>query len=423
MNQGLKILIVGPNYAPEPVGIGPCTTGMAEMLAKAGHQVRVVCGAPSYPDWKVAPAFRGLRFRRAVENDVNVIRLPHYVPAVPRGIRRLLHLASFAALVALVVCALMLWRRPNAVVAIIPSTLAAIVAGSWARLFRLPLWVHVQDLEAEMAIATGQIGKSRVATRLARAAHRFALRSDRVSSISPAMCQHLADSHVSRHDIVEFPNWARPDVVPINRPSPFRAEWQVNRRFVALYSGNIAAKQGVEIIAETARLLAHREDLLFVVCGDGPQKNMLAQSVADCDNVRVFDLQPAERLADLLGLANVHLLPQMAGAADLVLPSKLPNMLASGRPVVATVDQNTDLGRELSQCGLIVPPHDARAFAEAITRLLDDEALCDELGRNGQRRAAERWSKQAILEQFEREMCALVDRRNDDGEWSVLTAV
>ncbi|OWK29006.1 alpha-D-kanosaminyltransferase [Sphingomonas mucosissima] len=396
---------------------------MAEMLAAAGHQVRVICSTPSYPHWKVLPGYGRFRLARAIENGVKVIRLPHYVPAVPNGIRRLIHLASFALLALLVLGVLMVRRRPNAVVAIVPSTMAAIVARWCAKLFRLPFWVHVQDLEAEMAIATGQIGRSPLTIAAARAVQRLALRGDRVSSISPAMCAHLAEKQVSRHEIVEFRNWARPDVAPIDRPSPYRAEWEVEHRFVALYSGNIAAKQGVEIIAQAARLLAHRRDLLFVICGDGPHKPALAESIADCDNVRLFDLQPADRLADLLGLASVHLLPQMAGAADLVLPSKLPNMLASGRPVVATVDQNTDLGRELSQCGLIVPPHDAQALADAIARLLDDEGLCDELGRNGQQRAAERWSKQAILEQFERELCAVVDRRDGDLEWSVLTAV
>lgn len=410
MSQALRILIVGQNYAPEPVGIGPCTAGMAEMLATAGHQVRVVCGTPSYPQWKVFPRYRGLRFRRAIENGVRIVRLPHYVPAVPGGIRRMLYLGSFAFLALMVVCAIIVRRRPDAVVAIIPSTLAAIVVGLCARVFRLPLWVHVQDLEAELAIATGLIGRSPWLTAVARRVQRLALHSDRLSSISPAMCRHLATTQHPPSDIVEFRNWARPDVQPIDKPSPFREEWQIKQRHVALYSGNIAAKQGVEIIAETARLLAHRHDLLFVICGNGPRRQELADSVADCANVRLFDLQPAERLADLLGLASVHLLPQMAGAADLVLPSKLPNMLASGRPVVATVTPDTDLGRELGECGLIVPPHDAGAFADAIVRLLDDETLRDKCGRNAQARAAERWSKQAILEQFERELFAVVDR-------------
>lgn len=408
MTKRHRILIVGPNYAPEPIGVGPCTTGMAETLAQAGYEVRVVCGVPSYPHWKVTSRYQRLRIWRTVENGVRVIRLPYYVPSVPTTIRRVVHLLSFAVLALLIVGVLMVRRRPDAMVAIIPSALAAAGASICAKLFRLPLWVHVQDLEAEMAIATGQIGRSLWVKGLAQVVQRLALRGDRVSSISPAMCRHLAMARASPQGIVEFPNWARPDVTPIERPSSYRVEWQIARPFVALYSGNIAAKQGVEIIAQAARLLAHRDDLMFVICGDGPRRQELVDSVGDCDNVRFFDLQPAERLGDLLGLATIHVLPQIAGVADLVLPSKLPNMLASGRPVVATVAPNTDLGRELSDCGLIVPPHDAPAFADAIIRLIEDAPLRARLGENAQARAAARWNKQAILEGFERELSAVV---------------
>ena len=408
MTKRPRILIVGQNYDPEPIGVGPCTTGMAETLAQAGYEVRVVCGVPSYPHWKVISRYQRLRIWRTVENNVRVIRLPYYVPSVPTGIRRMVHLLSFAVLALMIVGVLMVRRRPDALVAIIPSSLAAAGASICARLFRLPIWVHVQDLEAEMAIATGQIGRWPWVQGLARAVQRQALRGDRVSSISPAMCRHLATAHASPQAVVEVPNWARPDVTPIERPSPYRVEWQIERPFVALYSGNIAAKQGVEIIAQAARLLAHRGDLMFVICGDGPRRQELADSVGDCDNIRFFDLQPAERLGDLLGLATVHLLPQIAGVADLVLPSKLPNMLASGRPVVATVAPQTDLGRELSDCGLIVPPHDAPAFADAIIRLIEDAPLRARLGENARARATARWNKQAILEGFERELSAVV---------------
>jgi colanic acid biosynthesis glycosyl transferase WcaI len=88
---------------------------------------------------------------------------------------------------------------------------------------------------------------------------------------------------------------------------------------VAIYSGNIANKQGIEIVVEAARLLRHRKDLMFVVCGNGPNRARLIESSADLDNIQFHDLQPRAP-ADLLGMASVHLLPQIAGAADLVPP-------------------------------------------------------------------------------------------------------
>lgn len=404
----LDVLIVGHNYAPEPVGIGPCTAGMAEMLAEQGHSVRVLCGAPSYPQWKVMAGYSRHRVTRTVESGVVVCRLPHLVPALPHGWRRILHHLSFALLALFAMLWEMRRRRPDVIVAIAPSIASTAAARLVAWLFQRPLWVHVQDMEAEMAIATGQLRGIPLAAPLARALERVAMAGERVSSIAPAMCRRLADKGVPQDRIVAFRNWARPDIVPIADPSPYRAEWRIDRPFVALYSGNIAAKQGIEIVVEAARLLADRTDLMFVICGEGPNRARLAAAAAGCRNLLFHDLQSAERLEDLLGLATVHLLPQIAGAADLVLPSKLPNMLASGRPVVATAASGTGLAQEVDGCSVVTPPHDAAAFAAAIRRLIDDPVTRATLGSAAQARAAACWSKDVILRAFERELRLLV---------------
>jgi len=116
--------------------------------------------------------------------------------------------------------------------------------------------------------------------------------------------------------------------------------------------------------------------------------------------VQFPDLQPAARMGELLALADIHLLPQIAGAADLVLPSKLANMLWSGRPVVATAAAGTGLQAEVEGCGVATEPGDASAFAAAIAGLLDDPSGAQALGAAGASRAAERWSQGAIIEQM-----------------------
>ena len=201
--------------------------------------------------------------------------------------------------------------------------------------------------------------------------------------------------------------------MPLTAPSPYLDEWAIDRPMVALYAGNIANKQGLEIIVEAARLLEHRKDLLFAVCGDGPSRSRLVESAAGLSNIRFFDLQPAERLSDLLGMATIHLLPQIADAADLVLPSKLVNMLASGRPVVATASLGTGLAQEVAGCGIVVPPGDSAAFATAIERLADDVALRAELGIAARARAEERWSKVQILDRFEKSLRTIVEPPTD----------
>ena len=177
---------------------------------------------------------------------------------------------------------------------------------------------------------------------------------------------------------------------------------------MALYSGNIANKQGLETIIEVARQLDARPDLTFVICGEGPNSRELQRRAEGMRNIRFFDLQPRARLGELLNLATIHVLPQIAEAADLVLPSKLTNMLASGRPVVAMARRGTGLAREVEGAGLLVPPGDAEALVEAIERLMDSPELHKELSLAARRRAEERWSSKAILGNIEEHFTRVV---------------
>jgi colanic acid biosynthesis glycosyl transferase WcaI len=97
-------------------------------------------------------------------------------------------------------------------------------------------------------------------------------------------------------------------------------------------------------------------------------------------------------------MADMHLLPQSADAADLVLPSKLSGMLASGRPVIATCHPGTELHGVVSQCGAAVPPQDAEALAAAVQKLADDAALRRELGRRARAHAELNFERDAVLE-------------------------
>jgi colanic acid biosynthesis glycosyl transferase WcaI len=406
----LRILILGLNYAPEMVGVAVYTTGLAEALVQRGHTVEVIAGKPYYPSWSVPEAFRGGWRRRSVENGVTLTRVAHYVPAEPSGVKRLVHHASFA--LSSLVPTLMTARRmrPDIVLTIAPSLIAAPIAKIAAALSGAKSWLHIQDFEVEAAMATGLINNANFGARAARWFERKVLSLfDRVSSISSAMCRKLVEKGVPAADVVEFRNWA--DITatkPLTGLSSYRAEWGITAPHVALYSGNIANKQGIEIVVAAARRLAGRSDVTFVVCGEGPNLANLQAVAVDLDNIRFHDLQPKERLGELLGLATVHLLPQRASAADLVLPSKLTGILASGRPVVATAMHGTGLADEVEGCGLVVPPEDEDAFATAIARLLDEENERMELGRAARQRAAERWDRNAIISRFEATLLQLV---------------
>ncbi len=401
-----RVLIIGLNYAPEPVGIGPYTAGLAEALVDAGHNVEVIAGKPYYPQWRGDPAFAGAGWRQGEEAGVSVTRCPHYIPAQPSGLKRILHLASFAAAALPPAFKAALRRenaRPEVVICIAPALLSVITAWLAARLAGAKLWIHIQDFEVEAALATGLMSGGSLPARLARWLEGFILRrGDRVSTISPQMCAKLLVKGVDASHVLEIRNWSDARFLPdAAGAEAIRAEWGLGTRKVALYSGNIARKQGIEILLDAARLLQRRDDIAFVICGEGPNRAELERQAAGLTNVQLHDLQPIVRMGAMLTMATLHLLPQIAGAADLVLPSKLTNMLASGRPVIATTEPGTGLYAEVDGCGAITPPGDAAALAQAISALVDHPEDCATMGESARHRAAERWAKDSIIARFD----------------------
>ncbi|MBO6785180.1 MAG: glycosyltransferase, partial [Alphaproteobacteria bacterium] len=129
----------------------------------------------------------------------------------------------------------------------------------------------------------------------------------------------------------------------------------------------------------------------------------------------LLPLQPEEKLPALLAMADIHLLPQRAEAADLVMPSKLGGMLSSGRPVVACADAGTQIFETVSGCGLVVAPGDGAAIGDAVLTLARDPGLRTRLGAAARGEAETGWDRDAVLARFEDELAARILARKEGG--------
>lgn len=416
----MRILIHGINFSPELTGIGKYTGELAAWLAARGHSVRVVAAPPYYPQWQLADGYKNIWRKEEVETPegrLTVFRCPVWVPAKPTGLTRLLHLMSFALSSFPVILRQVLWR-PDVVWVVEPPLFCAPAAWLTARLCGAKAWLHVQDFEVDAAFALGLL-PSRWLRRVATAAEGWLMRRfDQVSTISGNMLKCLAVKGVT--DGVLFPNWVDPAELCAEGSDSnlFRSELDIsNNAVVALYSGNMGKKQGLEVLAEAARLFQETRtkgafaphagshsapEVVFVFCGNGAGRADLVARCAGLSNVRFLDLQPIERLGALLGMADLHLLPQRADAADLVMPSKLTGMFASGRPVVATALPDTQVAEVVAGRGLIVPPGDGAALAAAVGQLAGDPAERECLGRAARDYAVANWSRDNVIAEFER---------------------
>ncbi len=222
----------------------------------------------------------------------------------------------------------------------------------------------MQDLEIDAAFAVGHL-RSGLLQKIATVLERLILRSfDAVVTISNKMKHRLGLKGVRAERLSVIRNWVDLEKIkPLEAISSYRSDLGIPAEiFVALYAGNIGPKQALPVVLDAAKALLSDPDVLFVIVGDGPEKTRLMSQYGQLTNVRFLPVQPEEKLCELLGLADVQLLPQMPGAADLVLPSKLGGMLASGKPCIVMTDSGTELYEFLGSEATILPPATAQVW-------------------------------------------------------------
>lgn len=398
----MRILVYSIYFSPTQIGGAKYNGEMAAWLAQRGHEVRVVTAPPFYPAWRVTDGYAGGRYQCERWQGMMLWRCPIWVPRQATGVKRILHLLSFA----LSSAPALLWQafwKPDVVWLMVPSHFCAPATLLLARLSGARTWMHVQDFEVDAAFETGLL-RLPALRHFALWLERQLMRGfDRVSTISQNMFARLCDKGVAESRCILFPNWVDVSVIrPLDGRNPFRDELGISDDVdVALYSGGMGEKQGLETVLDAARFLKDDESVRFVLCGEGSARKQLEREYGDLSNVTWLPLQPAERLNDLLNLASIHLLPQRADVADLVMPSKLTGMLASGRPVIATAVAGTQIHEVVSQCGAVVPPADAQALALAIQKLTKDRDKMRQQGEAARKYALDHMDSTRILTEFE----------------------
>lgn len=406
----MKLLVISMNFSPELTGIGKYSGEMAEGLVDRGHELMVVCAPPYYPAWRIDAAYPSHAYRRETPRPgLTVWRCPLWVPHRPSGLRRLLHQLSFV----LASLPLLLWLalrwRPALVFAVAPATFVAPAAWLTAKLAGARSWLHVQDLELDAAFGMGLLRGERL-ERSCLAVERTLLGGfDQVSTISRRMLRQLACKGVALARTSLVPNGVDLRAVDPEAHAAAAAALRLQlgvaqAHKLVLFSGTMNRKQGLDVIVQAARRLRQRRDIVFLLCGQGEMRAGLEAAAQDLPQVSFLDLRPANELGALLTAADLHLLPQLRNAADLVLPSKLGGMLASGRAVIAGADAGSEIATLVRHCGRCVEPENADAFAQAIEALCDDDAQRLALGRAARHLAESRLGSRAVLDNLDKEL-------------------
>jgi len=382
-SPAFRITIIGLNYRPEPTGIAPYTSGLAESLADSGHHVTVITTHPHYPQWRVEPPF-GQWSKIDLVNGVRVKRLRHYVPQTPGGPKRLLAELSFGLRTVLAH-----WNDPDIVVVVSPALFSSAMAVARAKLGRrrpvIRAWV--QDLYSLGVRETATVGWAS-ATLITKLEARVLQSVDGVAVIHDRFKGYVVASlGVAEPAVKVIRNWTHAAPPPeIDRDAErARLGWRESETIV-LHAGAQGAKQGLENVVEAARLAdAQGADIRFVLLGDGSRRSDLQQLARGVERVDFIDPLPGDEFQKALSAADVLLVNERPGLNEMAVPSKLTSYFNSGVPVLAATDPGSVTADELrsSGGGLRVDAGDPAALVTAALRLGTETALAQELADSG----------------------------------------
>jgi len=400
----MKVVLIAPYFPPDSNQSALMYCNLADDLVVRGCNVLVVTTRCHYSGrtawkgyWPYVVEAHGQRCK--------VLRV--YVPHSDRQslIRRIM-MAGFYNLFG---AALLLFSKPADIVVFPnPAYLGALIA-LVAILKGARLHYRIHDLYPDVAVRLGLIRDGGLISAALRMVETLACScATHVSVVTDAFERRMLEAGVDKDKLAVVPDWVDTECIyPGAKRNQFSEQHSLTGKTVIMYGGNVGLSQGLEILLDAAGILKDHDDLVFLIIGEGASKArlMALKQERNLSNVLFLPCQSPETLGEVYAACDVGFVSLRRDVAPEWCPAKVYTIMASGRPVLASVDHNNSQTSEVVQhwqCGICVPSEDASALANAILQLAHSSARRVQLGINGRAGAVAQYSRKICTEQLYR---------------------
>jgi colanic acid biosynthesis glycosyl transferase WcaI len=405
-----RILLHTLVFPPDGVSTSTLLSELMQDLHANGHQITILTTRPHYNRDLDAEAKQPLHKRLgglySVSDHYGMRVIHTWMPRKGQGVSGRFRDYLIFHVLSLVLGILMVARQ-DIVIAPSPPLSIGVIGWLLATLKGGKFIYNVQELYPALAVQMGLTKAGSTMCRLMAWMERFVYRhSTRVAVICEPFRRHVIELGIASDKVITVPNFVDTEFIkPLLKDNPFARRNDLLNKFVVQYAGNIGMTQSFDTILEVAERLKSETGIHFLFVGDGARRQYVETQIATMalSNITLLPYLPRSEVPYIYASADLSLVPLMAGTAQTTIPSKIYTIMASGRPVLVSVDEDSELTWivKQAQCGIAVPPDDTNALEAGIRQAFAAQVEFRQYGENGRRYVEAHFSRRAVNAQYQ----------------------
>ncbi len=400
----MRVILLSQWYPPEQAPIGYMIQELASSLVSKGHDVTVITGFPNHPSGVVFGGYRKQWSMKESIDGVKVRRMYLYTSPSVGKIKRMITFLSFTFSSA---WALLVNPRYDLIFAVFQPLSVGLTLPTIARIRRAKLVLNVQDLHPDVPIELGLISNPLLIRVLRWVEKRGYQSADGLAVICEQFRRHCVQLGAKDDNVAMIPNWIDlREIEPGIRDNQFRAQLGLlSEHIVVLYAGTIGLVAGAEVVLHAAQILQGKlPNIRFVFVGEGPAVTRLKElAIANSlTNVVFSSFQPRAKLPEVQAIADISIVTLRRGKGRFSVPSKVLGYMAAARPVIASVDLDSETALLVSRagCGEVIEPENSASLVDAIASLAENNERRRLLGNKGRQYLEDHYQKDKITGQY-----------------------